>query len=141
MTKQEYYDALATASKDGTFPGYNVKVASCRYQQIDENDITHKCAVGILISDEQYHPEIEHCTINKIITTLEIDISLSAHQLEFIQEKHDEGIVHNNEIGITEYNYTWSPRTFMDKINRSAVFSDVGQEPIEDFKEILELSE
>jgi len=29
----------------------------------------------------------------------------------------------------------------MDKINRSAVFSDVGQEPIEDFKEILELSE
>lgn len=61
LTKQEYYDALVRAAQDGTFPAvkYSGWGRECCYRLDGTPACLKRCAVGILIPDEDYRPEME----------------------------------------------------------------------------------
>jgi hypothetical protein len=86
MTEQEAYDVMARHLL--TQNAKSINGALCMYRDLEGR----KCAVGVLISDEEYEPDMETCSA----TTLKCKFNCKA--LEGLPEKllNDAQIVHDN---------------------------------------------
>jgi len=106
MTKQEYYDLLVRAAKDGTFP--SIEGNHCKYRSADGR----KCPIGILILDADYEPrwdvengygiaKLPHNLLQAIIPE-----GMTVIDLGYVQECHDQF-----------RNFPWSPEQFIKDLN------------------------
>lgn len=118
MTKREYLDLLIDAAHDGTFP--SVAGSVCRYR----TESGRRCAVGVLISEEQYaawfearrmacegvavdqfHPEVLQAILPDDMSVLD---------LKRIQEAHD-GVAREGP---------WHAGTFLMRLKWLHIFDD-----------------
>lgn len=58
-TRQEAFDIMVSGLIKQGKPSYDIQTLSCMY----DNGAGQKCAVGILIPDEDYSPALEGCNI------------------------------------------------------------------------------
>ena len=85
MTKQEMFDtALEGLRKQGE-PSMNT-YGGCLFR----GPFNNKCAVGMLILDEEYNPDMEHYSLDKVVKKCS---TLSMEDVEFLldmqREMHD----------------------------------------------------
>ena len=116
MTKQEYFDLLCKCAVDGTFPSYSVARGICMYKNGFE-----RCAVGILIQDEDYQPDLEGGMLNDLPIDLVRKIlpkGLQYNDLQTIQTIHDNMAVRS-----------WDSDLFIRQISALPVFADCLDQP------------
>lgn len=85
MTNQEYYDKLVCAALDGTFPSYDENQNICMYRHGN-----HRCAVGILIPDEEYSESMEKRSADTLVENGLFKTTLSKDILQSAQYSHDD---------------------------------------------------
>lgn len=120
MTKQEYYNLLVKSARDSTFPGFDVDKHQCRYRFGN-----HRCAVGIIIPDEDYDPLYDNrpggsLCIHELPSELKLRIlpeEMTLEQLSEVQTKHD-------AFACTG----WDSCSFIKGINTLYFFQDITQE-------------
>lgn len=89
MTKKEYYDLLVRSASDGTFPAING--VTCMYRKNETANCPQRCAIGLLIPDEKYCPEIEGLQVDSIIEKglVTIPDGITCEDLSIVQACHD----------------------------------------------------
>lgn len=117
MTKQEYYDLLVRSARDGTFPSYNG--SSCRYRLNQHASCKQRCAIGLLIDDENYDKTIEGLGIynSEIEKVVKYPEGLIRSDLCDVQAIHDD--LSKREL--------WSASVFVRELNTLSCFADVIQ--------------
>lgn len=120
LTEQQYYDLLVESAQNGTFPSVNADRTFCMYR----GEGGSKCAVGIIIPDNEYTKSIEHGSIDALTRihhllpkwTLEIDAYNNCCYIRTIQKVHDVNAL--SEEG-------WDATEFIKNINNLKCFSGV----------------
>lgn len=67
MTAQELFDKVATHLLTQNRASIDEKLDFCKYRLYRDNDPPLSCAVGCLIPDNQYDPEMEGVLIDRLI--------------------------------------------------------------------------
>jgi hypothetical protein len=123
MTKQQYYDLLVETSRSGGFPSVGVH-DKCVYR----GDNGRKCAVGLLIPDDEYSErwDKDECTgltcgeecPRGLLACVKRHIpeGMKLEDLEDCQSAHDMN---------TDLNKPWNHAGFVKLLNGKDFFSDV----------------
>lgn len=117
MTTQEYYDLLVQCATDGTFPSVTQARVTCRYRTLDGK---HRCAVGVLIPDEDYYGSFEGATVYSLPDELVdriMPVGMTRFDLVTVQSLHD---------GMS-YNKPWLPAVFVGRLNDLLCFARVNK--------------
>lgn len=137
MTKQDMYDRLYEAAYDGTFPSLMPDPTNpaegviCAYR----GDNGARCAAGLFLKDEAYHPSMENNPVSTLINyyqevkLFDLPAEVAPYELSPIQWIHD-------DLAITARWYKelkceflgkneWNPDRFVERINDLSLFRDV----------------
>lgn len=124
LTAQEYYDLLVKSARDGTFPSFKDEEKRCLYRFVDGEGKVHKCAAGVLLTDEEYRSgHIRegvscHCGDNKDVFALKLPESISLDELRSVQWSHDK---------IAMQDGGWDAEDFIRLLNTMVCFKEVNQ--------------
>jgi len=112
MTKQEYFKLLERTSLEGKFPSYTLLkdgTTQCLYRAPNGN----KCAFGLLIPDDKYHPRMEKeladFVLHNYLDNSVIPEGMTIDELKTIQSIHD-------SMTLSAINPKWSHEKFMSRI-------------------------
>lgn len=117
MTKQEYYDLLVRSASDGTFPSGDKH--GCYYRLDETATCPQRCAVGLLIDDKDYTPDLEGPSVEKMDDWqqefIQLPDGLTYEDLNSIQSTHDVRIA------------IWDAQNFISSLNKLPCFRDIKQ--------------
>lgn len=118
MTRKEYFDLLVKSASDGTFPSVS-DTLSCMYRGNSNASCPQRCAIGVLIPDEKYHPNMERMKCSFLFERFPfmktfMPDGLTLNDLKGIQSGHD-------RCALTG----WSAEEFVKSIRRLSCFSDM----------------
>jgi hypothetical protein len=117
QTKQEYYDLLVRSAYDGTFPSIGDD-RTCRYREDYSPDCKKRCAVGLLILDEDYSKITESAIGSwpwERLKIIHIPNGMTIAELSEVQKCHDY---------TRPYRDGFAP-DFVEKLNKLECFEDV----------------
>ncbi len=124
MTKQEYYDLLVRSAHDGTFPSAEIAqedngrdFIKCLYRGDKTPRSQCRCAIGLLIRDENYGDWVENEPVSFLV--LDPVDTISLDELLEIQGCHDDACTQKDS------EVVWERDNFLRDINALPCFADV----------------
>lgn len=93
MTAQEVFDFVVHALREQGVPSIDTSDFRCQYRAMTESGRTLKCAVGHLIPDDLYSPDLESLSPdNTVMQRVLARLELTEHTelLTDLQRAHDE---------------------------------------------------
>lgn len=93
MTKREYYDLLLKSADDGTFPSVGPSMRSCLYRADQTAACKRRCAVGLLLPDDEYIPDMEGLGVTSLEdryrSRFVMPEGMKLDDLDYVQRLHD----------------------------------------------------
>lgn len=108
MTKQEYFELLKESAYNGTFPSAvkHERGTSCLYRKDKTAGCKQRCAVGLLIKDEDYDSDLDLSPAYEVLHLVDIPEGMTEGDLLNVQMAHDDEARRNE----------FSPARFMESI-------------------------
>lgn len=124
MNAQEYYDLLVSTSKAGKFPCVQ-RSPTGRYSCLYRHPDGRACAVGLIMPDSYYKPEMESKIVTDLIDYDEdwIPKGLTEDDLANIQFAHDK------QVDAFDCK-NWNHDKFVRELNRMSCFHEIKKEEV-----------